>query len=467
MEEPRDASGTRRLRPWAVGLPLGLIVVLELLRDLVLRPRWGAQRAADTVTVLALVGLAVFSLIIWRLVERAERDLAGAYETARIKERQLMALHEAALSVTGALDLETVLRRVVEASRGVIGSRYGAVAVLAPDGTIGQFVTSGVDAATRRLLGAAPVGHGLLGLVSEEGRPLRVDDITAHPRSVGFPPHHPPMTTLLAVPLRFQGEIFGSLYLADRVDGRPFTPSDQVMLERFGAQASIAVANARLYGEVQRLSLLEERERISMDLHDGVLQNLYATGLGLEAALEELERDPEATRRGVDCAIESLHGTIADIRHYIFDLRTAGTESKLPVVLRQLLDAMAHPGVAVALDVVGEVPELDPQVQWETWHVAREAMANALRHGHPQSVAVHLAVTGAALSLEVRDDGRGFDAQAEQHEQHHGLRNMRRRAEVVGGTLRIDSAPGQGTVVSLTVPMKGGEASSDHSLAGG
>ena len=123
--------------------------------------------------------------------------------------------------------------------------------------------------------------------------------------------------------------------------------------------------------------------------------------------------------------------------------------------------------MAVALDVVGEVPELDPQVQWETWHVAREAMANALRHGHPQSVAVHLAVTGAALSLEVRDDGGGFDAQVEQHEQHHGLRNMRRRAEVVGGTLRIDSAPGQGTVVSLTVPMKGGEASSDHSLAGG
>lgn len=450
--------GARRLRPWAVGLPMLLIVGLIVLRNVILTPLLGTTRAKDVSDVMAVFGVLVFSLIIWRMVERAETDLASAYRLARLHERQLVALHEAALSITAALDLPTVLRRVVERSRAVIGSRYGAVAVLTPDGAIDEFVTSGIDEETIRRLGATPTGHGLLGLVISHRRPLLVEEIAAHPHSVGFPPGHPPMKTLLAVPLLFQNTVLGSLYLADREGGRPFDAEDQETLERFGAQAAIAVANARLYGELQRLSLVEERERISMDLHDGVLQTLYATGLGLEAALEDVDADPPAAKAGVERAIDRLHGTISDIRHYIFDLRAAQQEGgcSLPVMLQQLLDGFQHPGVELCLDAVDAAvaePDVSKRVQWECWHVAREAVANALRHSGCRRVAVTLRLVGRDLQLRVADDGVGFDTSTPAGQGHRGLRNMQRRAESVRGRLRVESAPGRGAAVTFSVPL--------------
>jgi|BEDMetMinimDraft_2_1075160.scaffolds.fasta_scaffold03848_3 signal transduction histidine kinase len=446
--------GARRLRPWGVGLPVALTVALEVVQILVLRPWLGAARAADVAGGLAVVGVIAFALIIWWFLERAEEDLASAYRAARAHERQLVALHEAALSITAALDLPTLLRRVVEESRNVIGTRYGAVAVLGPDGAIEEFVTSGLDEETVRRLGAPPSGHGLLGLVVSERRALRVDDILSHPRSVGFPPGHPVMKTLLAVPLVFEDQVLGSLYLADRVDGRPFDAADQEVLERFAAQAAIAVANARLHGERRRLSLLEERERIGMDLHDGVLQALYATGLGLEAVLEDIERDPAAARAGVERAIARLHGTIADIRHYIFDLRAEqehGEEGLVPLV-RRLVDELAHPGMEVRLEVEGPAVPLDRQARWEAWHIVREAVSNAIRHSRGRRVTVRIAQRPDEVSVEVRDDGVGFDPTAAVDASHHGLDNMRRRAAAVGGRLEVRSAPGMGTTVALSVP---------------
>ena len=449
------SPGARRLRPWGVGLPLALMVGLQLLRNLLLAPLLGPAAAADLAGGLAILGVLVFSLVIWRMVERAETEMAAAYRVARLHERQLVALHEAALSVTAALDLPTVLRRVVEQSRAVIGGRYGAVAVVTPDGAIDEFVTSGIDAETIHRLGAPPTGHGLLGLVISERRPLRVDEIGAHPHSVGFPPDHPPMRTLLAVPLLFQNNVLGSLYLSDREDGRSFGAEDQEVLERFGAQAAIAVANARLYGELQRLSLVEERERISMDLHDGVLQTLYATGLGLEAVLEDVDADPRAAKAGVERAIDRLHGTISDIRHYIFDLRAAQADGahSLPVMLRQLLDGFQHPGVELALDAEAVEADLPKRVQWECWHVAREAVANALRHSGCRRVAVTLKTVGKYVELGVADDGAGFDASQPAGQGHRGLRNMQRRAASVGGLLHVESAPGRGTAVTFSMPV--------------
>lgn len=446
----------RRLRPWAVGLPVLLVVGLEGLWALVLRPWLGAGEAA---ALLAVLGVLVFSAVIWRLIERAEAEMARAYHLASRHARQLEALHEAALSLSAALDLPTVLRRVVETSRTVIGSRYGAVAVLSPTGEIDEFVTSGMDEEAVRRLGAPPTGHGLLGLVISERRALLVEDIAAHPGAVGFPEGHPPMTTLLAVPLLFEDGVLGSLYLADRADGRPFDAEDQETLERFGAQVAIAVANARLHAQLQRLSLVEERERISMDLHDGVVQTLYATGLGLEAALEDIPSAPEAARGAVEQAVARLHATIADIRHYIFDLRAAQRDGPLSLraTLEQLLGGLRGSGVELVLDA----PEawdgaLSKRLHWEAWHVAREAVSNALRHSGCRRVRVGLRRLGATLEMAVADDGRGFDPARPVDQTHRGLGNMRRRAEAVGGRLEVASQPGHGTTVTLRVPLADG-----------
>ncbi len=455
MDQALKSPGARRLRLWGVGLPITLVVALQLLCDILLRPRIGAAAAADVAGFLTVVGVVVFALVIWRMLERAEYELTAVCRAARQHEQQLVALHEAALSVTSALDLPTVLRRVVEESRTVIGTRYGALAVLSADGSIGEFIASGMDEAAIERLGAPPTGHGLLGLVISDRRPLRVEDISAHPQSVGFPADHPPMQRLLAVPLAYQDTVVGSLYVTDREDGRPFDSTDQETLERFAAQAATAVANARLYGEVQRLSLVEERERISMDLHDGVLQTLYATGLGLEAALEDIDADPAAAKDGVEQAISRLHGTIGDIRHYIFDLRSAQEQpgDGLPALLQRLLDGLQHPGVELTLEVETPPGALPKRVQWECWHVAREAMSNALRHGGGSHVHVTLGVDAAGIRLRIADDGVGFESGRPAGDGHRGLRNMQRRAEAIGGRLDVCSAPGRGTAVTLRVPL--------------
>ena len=451
-------SGTRRLRPWGVGLPIALTVVLEVFRNLVLSPRLGPAVAGDVEGVLAIAGVIAFSAVIWVLVERAEAKTVAAYRAASAHERQLVALHEAALSVTAALDLPTVLRRVVEESRNVVGTRYGAVAVVTPAGSIEEFVSSGIDEETVRRLGAPPTGHGLLGLAIAERRPLRIDDVATHPGATGFPPGHPVMHTLLAVPLLYENTVLGSLYLADRTDGQPFDAADQEALARFGAQAAIAVANARLHEELRRLSLLEERERISMDLHDGVLQTLYATGLGLESAGEDVERNPAAARTGIQRAIDRIHGTIGDIRHYIFDLRAEQEQAGQGLVplLRQLLESTDHPGVTVSLEAEGTVDPLPRHVQWEVWHVVQEAVSNAVRHARAGRVAVRLRAEGPELAVSVTDDGVGFDPQAPVDQTHGGLRNMRRRAAAAGGRLDVGSAAGTGTTVTLTVPTARG-----------
>ena len=450
----REGPRLRRLRPWAVGLPLALLLGLELARQFLLAPLLGPGPAADAEAGLTVVGVLVFSAVIWRLAERAEDQQAAAYRAARADERMLVALHEAALSITAALDLGTVLQRVVDTGRGVLGARYGAVAVLGNDGAIEHFVTSGLDAATLRALGGPPTGHGLLGLVIEDRRPLLVDEIQAHPRSVGFPPGHPRMRALLAVPVVYQNNILGSIYVADREDGQPFSVTDQESLERFAAQVAIAVANARLYGEVQRLSLVEERERISMDLHDGVLQSLYATALGLEAAIQDVVADPPAAERAVTEAIERLHATIRDIRHYIFDLRATQQEgASLSGMLEQLLEGLRQPGVDLVLDAAPDSPPLPRRLQWEAWHVAREAVSNALRHSGCRRVALGVGVADGALELRVEDDGRGFDTQRPVGDGHRGLANMRRRAAAVGGSLTVASRPGGGTAIRLRAAL--------------
>jgi signal transduction histidine kinase len=452
VDDALKHSGTRRLRPWGVGLPIALTVALEVFRDLVLVPRLGLATAGNVEAVLAIAGVIAFSAVIWNLVERSEAKTVAAYRAASAHERQLVALHEAALSVTAALDLPTMLRRVVEESRNVVGTRYGAVAVMAPGGGIEQFVTSGLDEETVRRLGDPPKGHGLLGLVVSERRPLRVDDVSRHPQAVGFPPGHPPMRTLLAVPLVYENTVLGSLYLADRTDGRPFDAADQEALERFAAQAAIAVGNARLHEELRRLSLLEERERISMDLHDGVLQTLYATALGLESAGEDVDRDPAAARLGIQRAIDRIHGTIGDIRHYIFDLRAEQEHEGQGLVplLRQLVESTEHPGVTIRVEAEGAVG-LPRHVQWEVWHVVREAVSNAVRHAQARRITVRLQVQEPDLVVSVTDDGVGFDPDAPVDNAHNGLRNMRRRAAAVGGELAVSSKVGAGTTVTLTL----------------
>ena len=166
-----------------------------------------------------------------------------------------------------------------------------------------------------------PRGHGFLGLIIKENRSFRIPDIAVDPRRYGFPPNHPPMHSFLGVPITVKGRSVGNLYLTDKSGAAEFSAADERLVETFAVHAGIAIENARLHEQVQRLAIVDERERISQDLHDGIIQNIYAVGLSLEDIPEFVRDDPDEVERRVERAIDSLHLTIRDIRNFIFGLR--------------------------------------------------------------------------------------------------------------------------------------------------
>ncbi|MEU3274292.1 GAF domain-containing protein [Saccharomonospora sp. NPDC006951] len=163
---------------------------------------------------------------------------------------RLQGLLDAVLAVGAGIELDSTLRRVVSAAVKLVGARYGALGVLGEDRQeLSRFVHEGIDEATSVRMGHLPQGRGVLGLLIREPHPIRISDITRHPESVGFPPHHPPMRSFLGVPVRIRDEIFGNLYLADKVDGGDFTDDDEIVLRSLAAAAGVAVENARLFEE--------------------------------------------------------------------------------------------------------------------------------------------------------------------------------------------------------------------------
>jgi signal transduction histidine kinase len=367
-------------------------------------------------------------------------------------------LIEAGMVLASELSLDAVLRRIVELAVELTGARYGALGVLTPDDrSIQDFITVGITPEERAALGDPPVGHGLLGALTREPHPIRIPDIGSDPRSVGFPQNHPPMRSLLGARVIGRGTVFGNIYLTDKQGAETFDEEDERVLVVLATQAAIAVENARLYDEterrgreLQRLQVLEERERIGKELHDGVIQSLFAVGMNLQA-LATSSSEPETARR-LEAAVEDVDGAIRDLRNYIFGLRPGIlADRQLDQALKELTsDFGARTGVVTVVDVDGEAASVLASHAGDVVQLAREALSNVSRHGHATTCRVSLRRGGGGFLLEIDDDGRGFDVATTTWGM--GLRNLRERVESLGGTLDVESTAGEGTTVRATLP---------------
>jgi signal transduction histidine kinase len=393
----------------------------------------------------------------------AEQHVAFVQPGATLADR-LAALDDASRAVAAELDIDRVLTVIVERVQDLVGARYAALGIADGTGRIERFITTGITPEERAAIGPVPVGHGLLGLLIMEGRSIRADDIARHPASVGFPPNHPPMTTFLGVPVHVKGVTVGNLYLTDKAHGEPFTEDDERLVEMFAVHAGIAIENARLHDQVQRLAVVEERERIGKDLHDGIIQAIYAVGLSLELASELIEDDAgraEATAR-VDRAIDALNLVIADIRSYILRLQPTldGPEDPVAALARLAEELGMHAVVDLDLDLEPGAPllrELAPDRRSDLLFIAREALSNVARHAGATQVSVVLGRDGNDLELRIEDNGRGLDpARAVERGaggMHQGLVNMRDRAVAMGGRLALTSGSPSGTRIIVHVPV--------------
>lgn len=545
-------------------------------------------------------------------------------------EERLATLHQASLELVGVLSLDEVLKRIIELARKQAGARYAALGMLGEDGKIDRFMPVGLTEEEIKLIGDTPVGKGMLGALMDERRTIRIPEISADPRSEGFPPHHPKMRPFLGVPIVLGERLLGLIYLTEKEDQNEFTEADQKVIETLAAYAGVAISNAELYealierdqslmkrnqdlalinkmaaavtssleiddivnqalsrvldylnmdaGEIfladesgqvfqmalhlgeaidaiwtrdafslgegpigqvaksgkplvsinpesevgffryeviesglccvaciplatrgsvvgvmcvaarqpqnfderildlmlslgtwtglsienvrlgrqaQRLAVLEERERIGMDLHDGIIQSIYAVGLALDYARGVVNEDPMAAREKMNRAIEDLDRTIRDIRSYILDLRPRQFRGEdLVRGLEQLVDEfnVNSRSRAILTGPGNGLADLPTAKATALFHICQEALANTAKHAKAVSVDVRLVTTEERVLLEVRDDGLGFDLRKMSLTLGHGLSNMQFRAKKVGGDIEIASEPGSGTTVMAWVP---------------
>src|SRR5688572_8690041 len=248
-------------------------------------------------------------------------DSIWSRHEARLRRRQLEALDLAVRGIAGVLSAELVLQLIVDRVRDLVDAEYAALGIVGSFGKIEQFVTSGLTDQQRAHIGNLPRGLGLLGLIIREDRSFLIEDIATDPRRHGFPEHHPQMHSFLGAPVRSKGQSIGNLYLTNKRSGGSFTEADLRLVEMFALHAGIAMENARLHGEIGRLAIVEERERISQDLHDSIIQSLYAISLSLEDLPEIVREDPAEGAARTDHAIDGIHATIRDIRNFIMGLQ--------------------------------------------------------------------------------------------------------------------------------------------------
>lgn len=350
-------------------------------------------------------------------------------------------------------ELRTVLQRIAEASRELAKTKYAALGVPDGKGSLRYFETTGMTTEEIDKIDHHPIGHGLIGAIMRERRSIRLEDMQADPRSSGFPEHHPEMKSFLGVPVLVGEQLYGMLYLTDKEDGTDFNDEDQLLIETLAGYAALAIATAEIRQQHNRLRILEERERIGMELHDGIIQSLYGIGMVVDMMRRKDEQIPSEKLEPV---VESLNEVIDDIRHYITDLRTRDRRKQnVFVALEEIRDRLHPPAhMEFVIDAPREEVPFTAARFESICLIANEAISNAIRHAEATHVRIEAEMMDDSLRIIVRDNGKGFDLHNGFDKAGLGLRNMHQRARLHNGGVDIHTSPGKGTVVTIEIPLR-------------
>jgi len=371
----------------------------------------------------------------------------------------LKAVSDAVLAVASQQSVEEVLQQLVECARELAGARYAALGI--PDGAGGfsQFLTTGMTDELIASMGPLPRTHGMLGAMLEETAPFRTEDLHSDPRFRGWwPKGHPDMRSFLGVPIVAPEGVIGSFYLTHKEGADTFSEEDQELIQLLASHAAIAITNARLYERSRELSILEERNRLALELHDAVSQKLFSLVLTAESAETLLERDGEAARAQVERLKTLSREALDELRSLIFELRPPDLDRDgLCGALRKHVDVLRQlHGVEIGLKIDDTVSAGGDGRDQEVFRIAQEALQNAVKHARAKHVEIRLGRHDGQLALEVSDDGVGFQPDdPELRSRRLGLTSMEERADRLGGRLEIHSAPGRGTEVKLKVAASG------------
>jgi len=423
---------------------LGQIYLTEKLNEL-------EFTSDDEMIIQMLAAYAATAITNARLYEKMkERDLA-----LTLRNEDMILLNGIASTLTSSLELDEILNKTLARVMNYMKVEAGEIFLLEEDKTTLRMVLHRGQAAeafwTRNIF---KMGEGFIGMVAKTRRPMLSADLAGDANFLREAVVKAGFQQIACIPLLSGENLLGVLSIAAR-DASPFEQRNIEMLIAVSGWAGLAIENARLHTNARRLAVLEERNRIGMDLHDGIIQSIYAVGLTLEGVKHALKEDPHSAQEQIDRAIDGLNQSIRDIRSYILDLRPRqlGSEGLLNGIKRLIAEYRANTFSEVRLNL----PESDlrdlPQAQsMALFHICQEALANAAKHARAKNVQIALWTTGERVLMEIRDDGKGFNMDQMQTSIGHGLANMQTRAHAVGGEIDISSSNGDGTAIFVWVP---------------
>jgi len=357
-------------------------------------------------------------------------------------------LLEAITSIGTDLSLPIVLRRIVESARSLVAANYGALGVIGEDQRLSEFITAGIDRERYDAIGHLPEGHGILGLLIVDPRPLRLRDLGKHEQSYGFPPHHPDMHSFLGVPILVRDSVFGNLYLCDKRGADEFSEEDERLAIALAAAAGVAIENARLMERVEEVAVIEDRERIARDLHDKVIQRLFAAGMTLQTLAPVPGRQELSNR--IDDVVDELDVTIREIRSTIFALKTPSQRGLRVSIFAMVDGARELLGFSPELSIDGPVDAVVSEKTAEhLLAVLQEALSNVAQHAGASQVSV-MVEAGTDVVVRVIDNGKGLPTDPTDG---RGLPNLRYRAATMGGDMTAERLDSGGTLVEWRVPV--------------
>ncbi len=384
-------------------------------------------------------------------------DVVTRDQSLRRRNEDLALINDIAASLTATLDGEQVLDKTIQRVISYLNVEAGEIFLREDnDQFFRMAIHRGEYAEAFLTKNRFKVGEGYIGKVAESGQPkvsinLKQDMHFLRPAVV-----EAGIRSIACIPLAARGEVIGVMSVASRSERR-FNQRDIDILSSIGAWTGITIENANLHRQARRLAILEERERIGMDLHDGIIQSIYAVGLALDYARGTVNEDPNKSQERIEQAIEGLNKTILDIRSYILDLRPYQfTGDSLKDGLRQLISEFRANTLSEANLYAPEdnLTFLPTSHATALFHICQEALANAAKHSQARRTRISLWKTNERVLLEVSDNGRGFDLNNTSITLGHGLSNMHIRARKVGGDVDITSAPQEGTTVLAWVPIR-------------
>jgi len=404
----------------------------------------------DEMIIQMLAAYAATAITNARLYEQMkERDLALTRRTV-----DMGLLNGIASTLTSSLELDEILNKALGQVMSYMKVEAGEIFLLEEDKTTLRMVLHRGQAAeafwTRNIF---QVGEGYPGIVAQTRKPmvgLHLANDTNFLRDAvvqaGF-------QQTACIPLLSGENLMGVMSVVTRATD-PFDERNIQLLTAVGAWAGLAIENARLHSNARRLAVLEERDRIGMDLHDGIIQSIYGVGLVLEGARLTLNEDPEVAKDKIHHAIDGLNQSIRDIRAYILDLRPRqlGNEGLISGIKRLIAEYRAHTFSEVNFTGPDELKDLPHIQSLALFHICQEALANAAKHAKAKKVEVSIWTTDERALLEIKDDGKGFDLDKMQTSIGHGLANMQTRAHAVGGDIDISSTFEDGTTILVWVP---------------